>query len=77
LKRLNGLKLTFKKSEGHKLTSKQKREILSNCYFGIHKYYIARNELTKARFSMLKSILFYPEIRTKEKLFLFLYPNKI
>ena len=77
LKRLNGLKLTFKKPEGHKLSSKQKREILSNCYFGIHKYYIARNELTKARFSMLKSILFYPEIRIKEKLFLFLFPNKI
>ena len=77
LSRLNGLKLTFKKPESSKLTSKQKREILNNCYFGIHKYYVARNELFRSRFSLLKSILFYPEIRIKEKLFLFLFPKKV
>ena len=77
LSRLNGLKLTFKKPEAQNLTSKQKREILSNCYFGIHKYYIARNELIRSRFTMLKSILYYPEVRTKEKIILFLFPNKI
>lgn len=77
LSRLNGLKLTFKKPESSKLTSKQKREILNNCYFGIHKHYVARNELFRSRFSILKSILFYPEIRIKEKLFLFLFPNKV
>jgi len=75
LKRLEGLKLTFKKPEKNKLSTKQIREIFSNCYFGIHKYLIARNELAKARALILKSILYYPEHRLKEKIYLLIFPS--
>ena len=75
LTRLNGLKKTFSKPE-KKFLKKRNKKILNNCYFGIHKYYVAKDEFTKARLSMLKSILYYPEIRAKEKIFLFLFPTK-
>ena len=75
--RLEGLKKTFKKPEKKNLSSKQIRHILNNCYFGLHRFYINRNEISKARLSIAKAIFLYPDCRLKEKLFLFIYPKNI
>jgi hypothetical protein len=77
LTRLNGLKKTFSKPEKKFLTRKEIKTILNNCYFGIHRYYVARNEIFKSRLSLVKSIILYPNHRLKEKLFLILYPKQI
>ena len=77
LTRLKGLKRTFTKPEKKFLTRKEIKTILNNCYFGIHKYYVARNEIIKSRVSLLKSIILYPNYRLKEKLYLIFYPTRI
>jgi glycosyltransferase involved in cell wall biosynthesis len=77
LTRLNGLQKTFSKPEKKFLTRKEIKTILNNCYFGIHKYYVARNEIIKSRVSLLKSIILYPNYRLKEKLYLIFYPTRI
>ena len=77
LTRLKGLKRTFSKPEKKHLKKKQIKTILNNCYFGIHRYYIARNEIIKSRVSLLKSIILYPNYRLKEKLYLMIYPTRI
>lgn len=74
--RLNGLLKTFNKPEKKFLTKFQIQLILSNCYFGIHRFYIGRNEIFKARISLIKAILLYPRCRIKEKLYLLIFPNK-
>lgn len=75
--RLDGLKKTFSKPEKKFLTKYQIQLILSNCYFGIHRFYIGRNEIFKARMNLIKAILLYPKCRIKEKLFLLIFPKKI
>ena len=75
--RLDGLIKTFKKPEKKFLTQFQIQLILSNCYFGIHRFYIGRNEIFKARISLIKAILLYPRCRIKEKLFLLIFPKRI
>jgi len=77
LTRLNGLQKTFSKKESKFLKRKEIKTILNNCYFGIHRYYVARNEIFKSRLSLMKSIILYPNYRVKEKLFLILYPRNI
>ena len=77
LTRLKGLKRTFSKPEKKFLKRKEIKTILNNCYFGIHRYYIARNEIIKSRVSLLKSIILYPNYRLKEKLYLMVYPTRI
>ena len=77
LTRLNGLKKTFSKKERKFLKQKEIKTILNNCYFGIHRYYVARNEIFKSRLSLTKSIILYPNYRLKEKLFLIIYPKNI
>lgn len=77
LTRLNGLKRTFSKPEKIFLKRKEIKTILNNCYFGIHGYYVARNEILKSRISLLKSIILYPNYRLKEKLYLIFYPTRI
>lgn len=75
--RLDGLIKTFKKPEKKFLTKYQIQLTLSNCYFGIHRFYIGRNEIFKARISLIKAILLYPRCRIKEKLYLLIFPKKI
>ena len=75
--RLDGLIKTFNKSEKEFLTKYQIQLILSNCYFGIHRFYIGRNEIFKARISLIKAIILYPRCRIKEKIFLLIFPKKI
>tara|TARA_X000000950_G_C13915358_1_gene660747 strand:- start:1707 stop:2597 length:891 start_codon:yes stop_codon:yes gene_type:complete len=77
LTRLNGLQKTFSKPEKKFLKRKEINTILNNCYFGIHRYYVARNEIFKSRVSLLKSIISYPNYRLKEKLYLMVYPTRI
>jgi glycosyltransferase involved in cell wall biosynthesis len=76
LTRLNGLKITFSKVESNDVSMKLKREILSNCYFGIHRFHVNKKNVFRARFEMLKSIFLYPESRLKEKIYLVLFPEK-
>ena len=71
-----GLIKTFKKPEKKFLTKFQIQLILSNCYFGIHRFYIGRNDIFKARISLIKAILLYPRCRIKEKLYLLIFPKK-
>ena len=75
--RLDGLLKTFNKPEKKFLTKYQIQLILSNCYFGIHRFYIGRNEMFKARISLIKAILLYPRCRIKEKLYLLIFPKRI
>ena len=75
--RLDGLLKTFNKPEKKFLTKYQIQFILSNCYFGIHRFYIGRNEIFKARISLIKAILLYPRCRIKEKLYLLIFPKQI
>ena len=77
LTRLNGLKRTFSKPEKKFLKRKEIKIILNNCYFGIHRYYVARNEIFKSRISLFKSIILYPNYRLKEKLYLIVYPTRV
>ena len=48
LTRLKGLKRTYSKPEKFFLKRKEIKTILNNCYFGIQKYHIARNEFSMA-----------------------------
>jgi glycosyltransferase involved in cell wall biosynthesis len=76
LTRLNGLRITFSKPEAKQVPNKIKRAILSNCYFGINRYYVAKEDFFNARKTTLISIFNYPESRLKEKIYLLLNPRK-
>ena len=76
LTRLKGLKRTFSKPEKKYLKKNQIKTILNNCYFGIQKFHVARNEFLMARLEILKSIILFPTLRTKEKFYLLIYPKK-
>ena len=76
LTRLKGLKRTFSKPEKKHLKKKQIKTILNNCYFGIQKFHVARNEFLMARLEILKAIILFPTLRTKEKVYLLIYPKK-
>ena len=76
LKRLKGLKRTFKKPEKKFLTKYERKKILNDCYFGIQKHYVARKKNAMGRLVILLALILYPNVRTKEKIFLLLYPYK-
>ncbi|MDC0459760.1 glycosyltransferase [Crocinitomicaceae bacterium] len=75
--RLNTLKYILKMDVCKGINKKLKRKILSDCYFGISKYYYAQNRILKSKLILLKALLIYPEIRLKEKLYLIIKNNKI
>lgn len=64
------LELIFTYAEAKNVSNKLKRKVLSNCYFGIVKFYVAQQKFWKARLTLLEAIIFYPEIRIKEKIYL-------
>ncbi len=66
----------FKSLVGRTVKSQLKRKLLSDCHFGIAKFYAAHNDFWKVRWCMLTASLFYPETRLKEKIFLMLNPRK-
>jgi glycosyltransferase involved in cell wall biosynthesis len=76
LERKKTLELIFKLSVGKKVSSRIKRKVLSDCFFGISKYYAANSNNWMVRWSMIKAIIQYPEQRFKEKFYLVLFPKK-
>ena len=59
------------------IDKKLKRKILSDCYFGISKYYFAQDRILKSKLILLKAFVMYPEVRWKEKLYLIFNYNKL
>jgi glycosyltransferase involved in cell wall biosynthesis len=76
IERKKTLKYIFKSSHGRMVKSQLKRKLLSDCHFGIAKFYAAHNAFWKVRWSMLIASLLYPETRIKEKIYLLLNPRK-
>jgi len=75
--RLDGLKKTFNKPEASLVSTFIKKKILSDCYFGIARHYVANKKIWSARLAILEAILFYPDIRLKEKLYLLINTHKL
>jgi glycosyltransferase involved in cell wall biosynthesis len=75
-KRLHGLRKLFnEKKVGSLIPKKTKREQIDNCYFGIAKHHFHNNRKNKYVLWLLISLLKYPRIRTKEKLYLIINLN--
>ncbi len=69
--RLRGLKKLFtQKLAGKKINLKSKRLLLSQCYMGIAKHHRLNSRFLKAFWFVLVGFFLYPEIQTKEKMFL-------
>lgn len=54
------------------LSRSLKRQLLSNCYFGIYKYHKAQGNIVMKKWTMLEALIRYPRHRFKEKLYLLL-----
>lgn len=74
--RLETLKLIFSYPKSNMIRRQIKRKLLSDCFFGMAKFYASKKLFNLVRCNMLKAIFLFPEIRIKEKFFLLLYPNK-
>ena len=74
--RLNTLKNIFLTDVCKDIDKRLKSKILSDCYFGISKYYLAQNRVLKSKLILVKALLIYPEVRWKEKLYLIIKTNK-
>lgn len=74
--RYKALNYILTKNYSKKIDPKVRRRTLSDCYFGIFKYHYFQKQVSKARINILKSILRFPTIRLKEKLFLFINAHK-
>jgi glycosyltransferase involved in cell wall biosynthesis len=70
-KRLHGLNKLFDKKEvGSLISNITKKEQRDNCYLGIAKHYRLNNKKSKEFYWLSSSLFRYPNIRTKEKLYL-------
>jgi glycosyltransferase involved in cell wall biosynthesis len=74
--RYKTLQKIFTYPEAKNVSKRIRRKILSDCFFGISKFYASQEKANLVRWNMLKSILLYPKIRLKEKIFLLIYPKK-
>lgn len=76
--RLDGLrKLFVQRNVTILIPSKTKRELISNCYYGIAKYYAFKQNYILMFSNVLKSILRNPfHVHTKAKIYLLLNPSK-
>ena len=74
--RYETLQFILKKDYASQLDSKLVRETLSNCFFGIFKYYYYNHKTFRARITMIKAILLFPLSRTKEKLHLLIFAHR-
>lgn len=71
--RLNGMHNLMKTKElVAKVPLKTRRQALSDCYFGIYRYFKAKNNKWKMLKAVLQSIVFYPDIKFKIKLYMLL-----
>jgi glycosyltransferase involved in cell wall biosynthesis len=70
------LKLIFSYPKSKLIRREIKRKLLSDCFFGISKFYASKKHLNLVRWNMLKAIILFPETRIKEKMYLFLFPKK-
>lgn len=71
--RLNGLKKLLTEKEFLTSISKEKRrQVLSDCYFGIFNFYNNQNNVIKKIITISTAIVLYPEIKLKNKLHLLL-----
>jgi glycosyltransferase involved in cell wall biosynthesis len=70
------LQLVFGYPKNNLIRRKIKRKLLSDCFFGISKFYASKKHFNLVQWNMLKAIILFPEIRIKEKIYLFLYPKK-
>jgi glycosyltransferase involved in cell wall biosynthesis len=60
--------LTYRSSRF--VSKKVKQTVVSNCYFGIAKHYVANKKIWSARLAIMEAILLYPTISLKEKIYL-------
>jgi glycosyltransferase involved in cell wall biosynthesis len=75
-KRLIGLRKLFNKKKVGKLIPKKTiKEQIDNCYLGIAKHHLLNDRKIKYVFWLCLSLLKYPRIRTKEKLYLLINSN--
>lgn len=76
--RLHGLQKFFLQEDARKHISKSKRnEMLSDCYFGIARFYLHNNQYWNMCKNLLLSIIqkpFHPQ--TKAKVHMIIFPNK-
>ncbi len=76
--RLHGLQTFFKQEDARKHIPKSKRnEMLSDCYFGIARFYLHNNQYWNMCKNLIFSIIqkpFHPQ--TKAKVHMILFPNK-
>lgn len=75
---LKSLKKIFDNNESRRfLSRKMINGKLSNCYFGIAKYWMIKRKNLKARFYLLRSIILKPnDSSTKNKIYLLVFPSK-
>lgn len=73
--RLKTLQLILTKPYAAQLDSNLVKDTLSNCFFGIFKFYYFNGRTLLARWTMIKSLLLYPRRKTKEKLNLILFAH--
>jgi glycosyltransferase involved in cell wall biosynthesis len=71
--RLDALHVLLRRNYADKFSKKIIYDTLSDCYFGISKYYFYKGRYWRARMVILKSIIKYPTQRLKEKFYLFLF----
>jgi glycosyltransferase involved in cell wall biosynthesis len=76
--RLQGLRLFFSQKDVKKALSKRlKNKLISDCYFGIARYYLFKNIYFKYVITLIKSIFYYPQHpQTKAKIHMIFFPNK-
>lgn len=68
--KLKGLRNFFRDKESEILSPRIKKETLSDCYLGIYKHHKWHNRNFEAKKAILLSILYYPQFKLKEKLYL-------
>ena len=68
--RQNTLKLILKEDKEKKISKNVAKNTIDDCSFGISKFYFLQEQYFRSMFTMLKSLIYYPTHKTKEKLYL-------
>jgi glycosyltransferase involved in cell wall biosynthesis len=76
LERINTLKEISKSYLSKGLKKEVVKKVINDSYFGVFKYYYFNNDFFNARLSILKSLLYLPTYRFKEKIYLLLFAHK-
>mgnify|MGYP002628307714 CR=1 FL=1 len=70
LDRKNTLSYIFDNISDKSVSKDLRNKLLNNCYFGIYRYHKAKGNFFKSKWNILVSILKYPRLRLKEKVYL-------